>query len=83
MKLIDNASQWHKLWSIRFAILSALFGSITTAYMALPPDWLPYIPGWAKLLLAAGSMLTAGAASVARVVQQTKLQPDDSDKAGA
>lgn len=83
MKLIDNAGQWHKLWSIRFSIMSALFGSITTAYLALPPDWLPYIPGWAKLLLAAGSMTTAGAASVARVVQQTKLQPDGTDKAGA
>jgi len=32
------------------------------------------------LLLAAGSMLTAGAASVARVVQQTKLQPNDNSE---
>jgi hypothetical protein len=83
VKLIDNANQWHRLWSIRFAILSALFGSITTAYLALPPDWLPYIPGWAKLLLAAGSMLTAGAASAARVVRQDALKPDDTDSAGA
>lgn len=77
MKLIDNANQWHKLWSVRFAILSGLFASVTTAYLGLPPDWLPYIPGWAKLLLAGGSMLTAGASSVARVVQQTALKPDD------
>lgn len=83
MKLIDNASQWHKLWSIRFAVLSALFGAATTAYIALPPDWLPYIPGWAKLALAVGSMASASASSVARVIQQSVIRPDDTDKGGA
>jgi hypothetical protein len=84
MKLVENASQWHRLWSIRFAILSALFGSITTAYVALPADWLPAIPGWVKLALAGGALLTAGASGVARVVQQPKLAAtDDTDEAGA
>lgn len=83
MQLISEASQWHRLWSIRFAIMSAIFGAIPTAYMALPPDWLPVIPGWVKLLLAAGSVSTAAASSVARVVKQANVGSDDTDQAGA
>lgn len=83
MKLIDNASQWHKLWSVRFAILSALFGAVTTAYIGLPADWLPAIPQWVKFAMAFGTLATAGASAVSRVVQQTALKPDDTDSAGA
>lgn len=75
MKLISNASQWHRLWSIRFAIASAISGAVTTAYAALPTDWLPAIPNGVKLALAGGTVLTSVSAAVARVVQQQSLQP--------
>jgi len=73
MQLISNANQWHRLWSIRFAILSAVFGALTTAYAALPADWLPAIPQWAKLAMAAGTLSSSVAAAIARVVQQTSM----------
>lgn len=80
MKLIPQARQWHRLWSIRFAILSAAFGAVTTAYTALPADWLPAIPSGVKLALAGGTVLTSVSAAVARVVQQQALQsPTDKD----
>ena len=75
MKLISNANQWHRLWSIRFAILSAAFGALTTAYVGLPADWLPSIPAWLKLSMAMGALLSSTAAAAARVVQQDSLQP--------
>lgn len=75
MKLISNANQWHRLWSIRFAIASAFFGAITTGYVALPADWLPAVPAWLKLAMAGGTLVSSGAAAVARVVQQQSLQP--------
>ncbi|PXV60902.1 hypothetical protein SAMN04487785_1134 [Dyella jiangningensis] len=73
MELITNARQWHRLWSIRFAILSAVFGALATAYAALPADWLPAIPSWAKLAMAGGTLTSSVAAAVARVVQQSSL----------
>ena len=80
MKLIPEASKWHRLWSIRFAILSAGFGAVTTAYIGLPADWLPAIPSVVKFGLAAGAMLTAFGSAGARVVQQQALQsPSDKD----
>ena len=75
MKLISNANQWHRLWSIRFAIASAFFGALTTGYVALPADWLPAVPAWLKLAMAGGTLVSSGAAAVARVVQQQSLQP--------
>lgn len=68
--LIENASKWHKLWSMRFIILTAFFSSISAAYILLPADWLPTIPDWLKAALAVGTLLAAGAAGVARVVKQ-------------
>ncbi|NII73246.1 hypothetical protein FHW84_001815 [Dyella sp. SG562] len=74
MKLIPQASQWHRLWSIRFAIASSITGAVTTAYAALPADWLPAIPNGVKLALAGATVLTSVSAAVARVVQQQSLQ---------
>ena len=74
MKLIPQASQWHRLWSIRLAIASAITGAVTTAYAALPADWLPAIPNGVKLALAGGTVLTSVSAAVARVVQQQGLE---------
>lgn len=73
-KLVDDVKMWKKWWSMRLLIVSAFFQAITLAYATLPADWLPAIPDSLKLGFAAGALLTAGAAGVARVVQQEGLR---------
>ena len=70
----ERARVWHKLWSIRFAILSAFFGAIPTAYNTLPGDWLPEIPHGLKVFFGLGSLFTAGAAAISVVVKQAGLE---------
>lgn len=82
MKLIDNARQWHRLWSMRWAILTAFLAAIPVAYATLPDDWLPAIPQWVKAALAIAVLVSAGATGAARLLQQSKLHPDDTDQAG-
>lgn len=78
MNLIAQAGKWHKLWSMRFIIATAFFSSIVAAYALLPPDWLPAIPQWIKGALSLTDLACAGAAGVARVIDQPALrEPDD------
>lgn len=69
-RLVWNAFEWKKWWSMRLIILTTVFSSISAAYMTLPNDWLPAIPDIAKSLFAYGTILTAVSAGVARVVKQ-------------
>lgn len=74
MKLIDDVeSKWHRLWSLRLAILSAAFGAIIATYATLPADWLPAIPNWLKLACAVGTFIAPVSSAAARVVKQPKL----------
>lgn len=70
MKMIDNAGQWHKLWSMRFILATGFFSGVIAAYALLPPDWLPHIPGYVKRYLGLADMFCAGAAGISRVIKQ-------------
>ena len=70
MRLVYNAKEWKRWWSMRFIIATAFFSGITAAYILLPDDWLPVIPAIVKQTLSLGALFTAGAAGVARVVKQ-------------
>ena len=70
MELIDDVGRWHKLWSMRLIILTTFLTSVAAAYAVLPDDWMPAVPAWLKATLAISTVLTAGAAGVARVVKQ-------------
>ena len=63
MKLIDDASGWHRLWSMRLAILSALFGALEL----IMPIWSGLVP---DSVFATLSTLSAVAAAIARVIKQ-------------
>ena len=73
MKLINNAGQWHRLWSVRFILLTALFSAIIAAYNNLPSDWLPLLPGWLKKGIALADLASAGLAGLSRVIKQESL----------
>jgi len=87
MNLIDNASQWHKLWSVRLAIITAVLsavGVITSAYVAMSPALKDALPDWVPTLVALLSFVAAAGTGIARVVRQTMQQiDDDTDQAGA
>lgn len=74
MKLVSYARQWHKLWSMRFIILTAFFSAVIAAYAMLPSDWLPEIPSWFKKALAVSDLVTAGLAGVSRVIKQENIK---------
>ena len=70
MRLIDDAGRvWHRLWSVRLALLAAVLegASVLLGYL-LPPH-----PRMALSLLAA--CVSAGAA-LARVIAQPQLRKD-------
>jgi len=67
--MIPEARQWHRLWSIRLAVLSAAL----SACEALVPLWQPHIPGG---IFAALATVVGVAAAVARTVKQESLQAD-------
>jgi hypothetical protein len=69
-KLVNDARQWHRWWSIRLIAVSAFFSTAVVAYGTLPHDWLPYLPVDAKRWLSVGALVSAGLAGVARVIQQ-------------
>ncbi|QMV32640.1 hypothetical protein F1_00011 [Ralstonia phage Heva] len=67
MNLIENAGQWHKLWSIRFALLSAMLAAAEAAL----PLWSGLVP---PHVFATLSTLCGIASAVSRVVQQPALR---------
>lgn len=79
MNLIPNAKQWHRLWSMRFAIAAAAFSSAAGAWALMPPDWQPHIPGWGKWALAGVGVLLPALAGASRVIEQPKLREPTGD----
>jgi hypothetical protein len=76
MSLISNAKMdWHKLWSIRIALISALLGAVLTTYELLPADWQALFPNWLKLTCAIGCFIGPVSAAGARVWKQSNLSP--------
>ena len=68
MKLIDNAGDvLRKAWSIRFALLSGLFGGID-AFLPLFTDAVP------RGIFAGLCMLTSMGTVISRVVMQKELR---------
>jgi len=73
MRLIDNAGQvWHRLWSLRFAVLAAvLSGVCVAATMALPEHTSVRVALGMGLL----TCVSAVASALARIVHQPQLAP--------
>lgn len=67
---VEDVQDWHRWWSMRWIIVSAFCSAAVAAYALLPSDFLPVIPLWVKQGLGLGAVFSAGAAAVARVVQQ-------------
>lgn len=64
MCLIRNAKHWHKMWSVRLALLSAVFAAIE---LSLPLFKVVMSDQW----FAVASLVTAVGSAIARVFTQT------------
>ena len=77
MKLIDDAKHvWHRLWSVRLALLAALLSAVEFA--------LPFVPdAFAEMVgrgrFAAAALVISLGSGLARVVSQPKLHKEDDD----
>lgn len=76
MKLVADAHNFWKWWSVRLALLSGVFTTVALSYSALPGDWLLGIPQWVKSALGVGALLTALGSALSRPVVQTKLSAE-------
>ena len=63
MRLIHNANQWHQMWSVRLALMSAVFAAIE---LSLPLFKVVMSDQW----FAIASLVTAVGSAVARVFTQ-------------
>lgn len=59
-----------RIWSLRWAIVTAVLAAIPMAYALLPYDWTYTIPDWFKAVLAYATLISAVGTAVARVIQQ-------------
>lgn len=69
-KLVWNAFEWKKWWSMRFIIATAIFSAISASYLTLPEDWLPAVGEGVKAFFAYGTIFTSVCAGVSRVIKQ-------------
>lgn len=77
IKLTADAHLWHRMWSMRLAILSTIYTAAAGAWATLPQDWIPHIPErWRVVLAIVGCALPALTA-VSRVIEQPKLRQED------
>jgi hypothetical protein len=76
MRLVGHAKLWHRLWSIRLGILTALLKGADMAYRQMHADWTAHLPGWLLAGLGYASLITGAAATVAVLVQQQSLQAE-------
>lgn len=69
MKPAEKAKQWHRLWSVRLAVLSA----VLSACEALVPLWQPHMPAG---VFAGLATIVGIAAAIARTIKQETLPND-------
>lgn len=75
IKLIESATHWHRLWSIRFILLATVFGALELSL----PLWRGVLP---DLQFAALSTVCTLLAGISRVIKQ-EFEKDNSSQENA
>lgn len=66
LEWVDGVKYWHRIWSIRMAILSTLLGIATSVL----PTWQPAIP---PLPFAIATTVCAALTGLSRLIKQPEL----------
>lgn len=66
-----------RVWSLRWAIATAIIAAVPVAYLTLPDDWLPAIPDWFKAVFSYAVLTSASATAVVRVIKQPTKHPPE------
>lgn len=69
MKLARDARKWHRLWSVRLAVIAAGLAALETTL----PLWSETVP---DNVFAAMSTVVAVAAAIARVIHQSDIHDE-------
>lgn len=65
-----SKSEAKRIWSLRWAIFTAIASAIPLAYATMPTDWQETIPAWAKVVFTSIVMFGAAGTAVSRVIKQ-------------
>lgn len=77
MRLIDDAgATWHKFWSLRLAVASALCGGAAAVMPILAPDQPGRLFTVVLFIVTVAAPLLAIAAAGSRIVAQPSAKPD-------
>lgn len=77
MKMIPNVrGRWHRLWSMRFILISTGLGAGMTTFAMMPAEWQAAIPTAIVKGCAVALFLSSIMAGVSRVISQPKLKED-------
>lgn len=72
-KLIEDAHLWHKMWSIRFAILTTIYTTAAGAWLTIPGDWKPVLTHREQVVLAIIGIVIPVLTGASRVIKQSSL----------
>lgn len=70
LTLVEEAAYWHKLWSIRMAIITAVLGTVSVGYQMMPFTWQEAMPHWLPLSLGYATVASAATTGASRVIKQ-------------
>lgn len=73
--LVEDAALWHKMWSMRFSLLTTAYTTAAGAWLVLPDSVKPEFSNTQKMVLAGIGVMLPVASMVARVVKQQNLNP--------
>lgn len=70
MKLVDDAAEWKRWWSMRWLIFGAVCESLRQGWPLIPEAWVSALPSWVPEYLGLATLVSFIAAGVSRVIKQ-------------
>jgi hypothetical protein len=70
LKLVDDAREWHRWWSMRWIIVAGALEGIKVGWADLPPEWVAALPAWVPGYLGLATIAALAFAGAGRVIDQ-------------
>jgi hypothetical protein len=79
-KLVDDAHEWHRWWSMRWILIAAALEALKTGWADIPAEWTAALPVWVHQHLAIAALFSTAMAAVSRVYKQQAPQDKESSE---